>query len=113
MGQTVNLLSFDFGGSNPSAPTPQTRQRAFPSGAFAVSEDKQAQAIFSVSHAFLKNHPHVPHPPHNFLILSTHFRIPPAPVTHTEPTLVFRGCGSAGVRECGSTGTFFVLYSSV
>ena len=23
MGQTVNLLSFDFGGSNPSAPTSQ------------------------------------------------------------------------------------------
>ncbi len=23
MGQTVNLLSFDFGGSNPSAPTPK------------------------------------------------------------------------------------------
>ena len=23
MGQTVNLLSFDFGGSNPSAPTQQ------------------------------------------------------------------------------------------
>ena len=24
MGQTVNLLSFDFGGSNPSAPTQET-----------------------------------------------------------------------------------------
>ena len=23
MGQTVNLLSFDFGGSNPSPPTPE------------------------------------------------------------------------------------------
>ena len=26
MGQTVNLLSFDFGGSNPSAPTKITRR---------------------------------------------------------------------------------------
>ena len=25
MGQTVNLLSFDFGGSNPSAPTKKAR----------------------------------------------------------------------------------------
>ena len=28
MGQTVNLLSFDFGGSNPSLPT-QTLKREF------------------------------------------------------------------------------------
>ena len=34
MGQTVNLLVFTFGGSNPSPPTPLKRGRSYSSSAF-------------------------------------------------------------------------------
>ena len=40
MGQTVNLLSFDFGGSNPSLPT-RMKQRRESVGSFGLAEVAQ------------------------------------------------------------------------
>ena len=48
MGQTVNLLSFDFGGSNPSAPT--NARRCFSNAAFPQLAARSAEIAQSIEH---------------------------------------------------------------